>query len=258
VYTEGELKGWRGRESVLENDQTPAIGTALFACFLIFVAAFGAWSGSSHSSDWWLTWFTGGLVIVGGLQLFLFLWQLRLIRDSLVDAKHAADAARQSADAANDSVRLAKETAQKELRAYINYDSARMENWNSSRPIVRAVFKNFGDTPAYAVTYEIALLVGDGTLEKNFPKDAIYSKKSLGVVGPNTPITMSMGLDDARIAQIKKLVEGKGGIVFVSGRIDYDDCFRRERRWTTFRLAYNHGAASGDDLSICESGNDAN
>jgi hypothetical protein len=42
--------------------------------------------------------FTFWIVIVGGCQLVLFCVQLKYIRDSLVDAKTAANAAKQSAD----------------------------------------------------------------------------------------------------------------------------------------------------------------
>jgi len=59
---------------------------------------------NSFSPANWLTkdaagFFTFLLVVVGCFQIGLFLWQLRLIRESLDDAKIAADAAKQSADA---------------------------------------------------------------------------------------------------------------------------------------------------------------
>jgi len=57
-------------------------------------------SKSESSADLWTAIFTGLLVIVGVVQAGLFLWQLRLIRDSLSDAKTAADAAKKSADTA--------------------------------------------------------------------------------------------------------------------------------------------------------------
>jgi hypothetical protein len=47
--------------------------------------------------------FTGALVIVGGIQAALFLWQLDLIRKSLADTKEAADAAKLSAEVANNT-----------------------------------------------------------------------------------------------------------------------------------------------------------
>ena len=61
------------------------------------------------ANEWGLTFYTGLLAIftfclvaVGGVQVGLFVWQLRLIRDSLRDAKDAADAAKISAVAARE------------------------------------------------------------------------------------------------------------------------------------------------------------
>ena len=48
--------------------------------------------------------FTFVLVVVAVVQLFLFVWQLRLIRESLNDAKEAADASTRQARAAEDSL----------------------------------------------------------------------------------------------------------------------------------------------------------
>jgi hypothetical protein len=59
------------------------------------------------ASDWWLKTYTGllalftfGLIIVGSVQIGVFYLQLKLIRQSLTDAKVAADAATTSSQAA--------------------------------------------------------------------------------------------------------------------------------------------------------------
>jgi hypothetical protein len=63
--------------------------------------------------------FTAVLVVVGAIQLVLFLWQLRLIRTSLDDAKIAADAAADAAKAASRQAHVAEETLAKIERPYI-------------------------------------------------------------------------------------------------------------------------------------------
>ena len=62
----------------------------------------------SHDDSTWLTkdaagFFTFLLVVVAGAQVALFVWQLWLIRESLDDTKIAAEAAKESADAAKNS-----------------------------------------------------------------------------------------------------------------------------------------------------------
>jgi hypothetical protein len=63
--------------------------------------------------------FTAALVIVGAVQLVLFVWQLRLIRTSLDDAKISADAAADAAKAASRQAHVAEESLAKIERPYL-------------------------------------------------------------------------------------------------------------------------------------------
>jgi hypothetical protein len=63
--------------------------------------------------------FTAALVLVGAVQLFLFIWQLRLIRTSLDDAKISADAAADAAKAASRQALVAEESLAKIERPYL-------------------------------------------------------------------------------------------------------------------------------------------
>jgi hypothetical protein len=78
----------------------------------------------------WFTWsdhgvidatafFTLALVVVGSIQLGLFLWQLRLIRKSLIDAQESADAAAKAAEAATRQARVAEDSLTKLERPYL-------------------------------------------------------------------------------------------------------------------------------------------
>ena len=63
--------------------------------------------------------FTLCLVFVGGLQAYLFLKQLVIIRISLDEAKLAGLAATRTAKATEDAVELSRQTAERQLRAYV-------------------------------------------------------------------------------------------------------------------------------------------
>ena len=52
-------------------------------------------------------------------QIFLFFWQLRLIGESLRDAKIAAEAAKESADATKIQAMVARDTLTKVQRPYV-------------------------------------------------------------------------------------------------------------------------------------------
>jgi hypothetical protein len=106
----------------------------------------------------WLTkdaagFFTFGLFVVGGFQAGLFLWQLWLIRESLDDAKIAAEAAKDGAQAARDSVKLSEEALIAAQRAYVavhrinafskvNVTNGEVVGWD-----VFVVWENAGNSP---------------------------------------------------------------------------------------------------------------
>ena len=58
-------------------------------------------------------------MIVGAVQAGLFVWQLKLIRESLADAEKAADAAALAADAARRQAETAETTLHKRERPYL-------------------------------------------------------------------------------------------------------------------------------------------
>jgi hypothetical protein len=112
-----------------------------------------------ESSGWyWLThdaagFFTLGLVFVGLGQAGLFFWQLRLMREGLRDTKEAADAAKETAEATTASVSLSRETAKRQLRAYIHIDTVTISLIQTEYdPNIDILVKNFGATPAYCIT----------------------------------------------------------------------------------------------------------
>jgi hypothetical protein len=73
--------------------------------------------------------FTVLLFCVAVAQAGLFLWQLRYMRQGMRDAEMAA---KDSADATRDSVTLAKDTAQRQLRAYVFLDSINLPRINTT------------------------------------------------------------------------------------------------------------------------------
>jgi hypothetical protein len=72
------------------------------------------------TAEWWMAALTAGLFVVAFFQLLLFWRQLRIMNTSLRDTEAAALAARKAAIATEASVELAKDTAHRQLRAYVN------------------------------------------------------------------------------------------------------------------------------------------
>jgi hypothetical protein len=100
--------------------------------------------------------FTLGLLIVGIFQAGFFFVQLHLIRESLTDAKIAADAAKRAAKATEDAVKLSRDTTQRQLRAYVvakadgNVGIKKINgSENAVMVTVQIAIKNTGQTPAH-------------------------------------------------------------------------------------------------------------
>jgi hypothetical protein len=107
------------------------------------------------SPDWWLIGLTAGLILVGLGQLYLFYVQLRIIKESLDDAKEAADVATTAAVASKDqaetlkkSLALTRKTTDRQLRAYVGIisSSARIDIKDLR---VTLTVSNRGKTPAF-------------------------------------------------------------------------------------------------------------
>jgi hypothetical protein len=100
---------------------------------------------------------TLGLLIVGGGQALLFLWQLRLIRAGLADTKEAADGAKKSADISSEYLLLSKRTAERQLRAYIGVKTASVVSHDEGNNFeVEVELINAGQTPAHHVSHHMS------------------------------------------------------------------------------------------------------
>jgi hypothetical protein len=98
--------------------------------------------------------FTFLLVVVGGVQVVLFVWQLSLIRKSLDDAKIQAEAAR-------GTLTTMRETAERQMRAYLYIEKTTFnftlgDHWELTYRI-----KNCGQTPAHQVKLQYVVKAVD-------------------------------------------------------------------------------------------------
>jgi hypothetical protein len=174
--------------------------------------------------------FTFLLVVVGGLQLGFFAWQLRLIRESLDDTKIAAEAAKQSADAAKiqaetarDTLKVMQDTAERQLRAYVYLDVL-------GRPYppppkvpdrysVALVIKNSGSTWARNVRVRHVKSV-DPTASDAFDIKWEDIESHPILIGPNQEINMQFG--DLTSAELRDIVDAKRRVFFLAW-ITYED-----------------------------------
>jgi hypothetical protein len=132
------------------------------------------------------------LVIIGGFQLVLFYWQLRLIRKSQDDAKTPAEASKSSADAAKVQAEIAQttlstmqDTAERQLRAYMcmHGGGIRLVKFQEQMFIEGYVrLKNFGQTPAYDHRSWVRIEVRNASQP---PFDILAEGLTKAVISPN-------------------------------------------------------------------------
>jgi hypothetical protein len=240
---------------------------------------------ASHEEGAWLTkdaagFFTFGLVVVGGIQVALFLWQLWLIRESLNDAKTAADAAKEAADVAKESLNLSRENAQTELRAYLVVATAGIYNvadppnpvpqgqqpppgartLPDRGPIALVTIVNAGKTPANDVIHWGAVYLREYPLVEPLPGRIGVDHLTRFNIGPGVTTTKNMviraPLTDEEVAALRDLSKA----IYVYGEITYRDAFGHPRH-TNYR--YRHNGLTGiigitSELTGSDEGNSSN
>jgi hypothetical protein len=172
-------------------------------------------------------------LVVGG-QAAMFFIQLRYMRIGMRDTTRAAKAAERAAKATEESVDLARRTAERQLRPYVHASEAHFI-WDGigARVIVRC--SNSGETPAtYFEFGATSRVIWRGRADDlTIPTDLTYRRwsalgggdsKSIGSRGAATENGADPYGEDARAVHEAK---GKKNF-FLLGRLRYGDVFGNE------------------------------
>jgi hypothetical protein len=202
--------------------------------------------------------FTLCLVFVGGLQAYLFLRQLVIIRISLDDAKIAALAAGRAAKATEDAVELSRKTAQQQLRAYLFIKTPKMVLFAHGKNCGHEVWiRNYGQTPAD----NVIVVTNTDFFEPNrlpFPELEEPKELSKSSIAPSGEIIFTTVTDAPLTAdQVQGVASGQLAF-FVWGEIRYTDVFGRSQI-THFRLRFGKAQLhlGNGAMMICDEGNQA-
>ncbi len=192
-----------------------------------------------------MMWFTGGLVLVGGLQLIVFGIQARRLRQTI------------------DTM---DKTAERQLRAYVLPENAgiidglmmeppRAEFMNV--PAIGLVIKNSGQTPAHRVAScaEIDVIPVNEQARLIPPE---VEERFFSTLGSGVLFTKSLRLPRALTAEEIRDINGGARGIFIWGRIIYRDAFAKPH-YCNFRLYYTgtYPPARGAVLNFSETGNEA-
>jgi hypothetical protein len=211
----------------------------------------------SSSDPWWSVppmkdafWSNWALVFIG-------LWAAKIAVKTLKKIKEQTEAALIAAKAARDTVEIMKDTAQKELRAYVFLSSAsRIKKKEDGKLWLKVVFKNFGQTPAYACSHWASEAVPSNPQRLDvFPRPPRGMPQSVYTLPPGSQIEIwEPG------TEIKPLSEGdiRSGLnaLYLYGEIRYKDAFGNDQT-AKFRFMCTGEAYDEGRFIACESGNEA-
>lgn len=179
------------------------------------------------------------------------------IKRSLIIARDSADAAKNAADATRDSVKLATDTAKKQLRAYVSVIGSNIDFFGTDQTVqARIRIRNTGQTPAYQVRAYTGIVLTTYPPSVAFPniKPDTFTG-TLGVGGNAQGIAPMPGPMSA--AEIDGTKNGKLAI-FVFGAVEYLDIYGDHHR-TNYRFFFGGPSGTGDSslLMAYTEGNEA-
>jgi len=205
------------------------------------------------------------------LQAILLLWTLCAAIWAGFAARDAAKAANDSVGKADETLRHARETNERELRAYVFVHLTELETRKikKANPFVGSPtvtvriptgrvsysYENTGKTPAKNVSVAArAILVKTGD-----PVDvtAVGDLKLIGPLGPKSVFSRQLDIENAPLhpSQIKSDTEDGSHEIHLFGRIEYETEFAKDR-WTTFHCYIGGSIGYDRTLHAVEPGND--
>lgn len=161
--------------------------------------------------------------------------QSRDMQASIESSNRGIAVAGYAAEAAHESNRITKRTAERQLRAYIGIVEGAIF-WHGEDKVIRSIvtIKNFGQTPAYGVRCWMKLSVSN----EGPPFERLSGEfESSFIIGPSAFFNVMndiAGLPE----RVLPMIESKHTVVYVWGRVEYRDAFDQQR-FFNFRYATN-------------------
>jgi hypothetical protein len=189
----------------------------------------------------WMTIATIASVLVSGVGVVAVIVTLR-------QNAHNTRIAMMGVKRSSQSIRLAKDTARRQLRAYIGIRSADIQRIEGIQPKLSCKLEAFnsGQTPAYALVSKISFDLE----EKGEPKKLA----GVATVGAQTPTFIDVYSPEMEGAIIKQVMIGVRPMR-LWGRIDYKDAFGAPQ-YVTLRLEIQR-LGSGWRVAPADDGNES-
>jgi hypothetical protein len=224
-----EEKGWHPEEQEHRRQERRywrfQYGTSTVTLFFSLIAAAGAAAGSYIA-----------------YQAFIASTQ------AVGEAKRQADEAKRQADAAESQIAVAKDTEERQLRAYVFLSNVHIRVADNTNILdVKLDVKNFGNTPAKDYSFWACTTIREQPLVNKLPDIPDYGpiSKSLlapgekrSIYNPSLCETHSYSPWGGIPVGERQLLQNGQKAIYVFGILNYLDAWSN-KRWTRFRLFTN-------------------
>lgn len=159
--------------------------------------------------------------------------------------------------AARDGVKISEDTERRQLRAYVFAIKATMRDFDlDKKPNVRITVRNTGQTPAYRMNIESAIVPTEIPIKGSLmPPTRHLANFTLGPASEFYPILTA---NDVLSPGLRARIQRGIAAYFVYGTINYFDAFD-DKRYTQFKLIFDAESLRTDGtLALTEDDNAAN
>jgi hypothetical protein len=161
--------------------------------------------------------------------------------------------------AAFGSNRIARESAERQLRAYVNPSATRITMSANGFITVKLTYKNSGQTPAYNFVANTLVTITPQPPSSSFesPERPEPSQSaSRGTVGSNSHVEREMKFPNPLTIEYQNDIAAGKAAIYAYGRITYDDIYGKGHT-TRFRYIYMGPWGGQHGMQICGDGNEA-
>ena len=158
-----------------------------------------------------------------------------------------------------DLVAGAKDTAERQLRAYVAASNVKIveegrPGW--TRQIVDVEMRNYGQTPATSITYWVDMCAKPFPLTSAPERSQPFTDKHVGVIAPSETFTARCPIELLEGSNGYDIVHGTAAF-YVYGQFLYRDSFNKEQT-TNFRyMRRGLDWIIAGNMELCDEGNDA-
>lgn len=188
------------------------------------------------TDPFWSNW---ALVLIGLGIAILAIRSLRVIYDQTIATERAVASAEKIAVAADATLKVVKETAERELRAYVLPIKGGMfeDRIHAGKSSIRITIKNIGKTPAFHFSSCLSVGVFEFPTPDNLPSVTASRGKGSFPLAPDGETELEGILAVITPEQLAHLA-ARTKAVYAFGELRYQDAFGAERR-TKFRMFCN-------------------